>query len=327
LRPHIDLALDWIDRYGDIDGDGFVEYERHGSKGLVQQGWKDSNDSVFHADGTLAETPIALCEVQGYVYAAKMAAARIFGELGDPPRQTALEHEAAELKQRFEQAFWCDELSTYSLALDGHKKPCRVRSSNPGHCLFAGIAEERRAGLVAHTLMSQDLFSGWGVRTVGCHESRYNPLSYHNGSVWPHDNALAAAGMARYGYREFAGRILMGLLDVSSTVDLHRLPELFCGVDRRPGQGPTLYPVACSPQSWSAGAVFLLLQACLGISVEAGDKRLVFDRPYLPDGIPQLRIRGLPVANGRISLFLERNAGTVRVEIDEKPGEIAVLVK
>lgn len=327
LRPHIELALEWIDRYGDVDGDGFVEYAPHGDKGLVQQGWKDSNDSVFHVDGSIAEPPIALCEVQGYVYAAKMAAARIYEAWGDSQRQRGLENEAAELQHRFEEAFWCDDVSTYALALDGHKKPCRVRTSNPGHCLFSGIASPERASLVAHTLISHDFFCGWGIRTVGCHESRYNPLSYHNGSVWPHDNGIIASGMARYGFREFAGRVLMSLLDLSSAVELHRLPELLCGVDRREGQGPTLYPVACSPQSWAAGAVFMLLQACLGITVEAAHRRIVFDRPYLPQGIPQLTIRDLRVADSRISLFLERDSGPVRIQVIEKHGDLAVVVK
>jgi glycogen debranching enzyme len=326
LLPHVDLALQWIDRYGDVDGDGFVEYQRHGNKGLVQQGWKDSNDSVFHADGHIADPPIALCEVQGYVYAAKIAAARIFADLGDPQRQSALENQAAELHDRFEEAFWCDELSTYALALDGEKKPCRVRTSNPGHCLYTGIVDPKRAQLVAHTLVSPDFLSGWGVRTVGCHEARYNPLSYHNGSVWPHDNAIIAAGMARYGRREFAGQILMGLLDLSGAVELNRLPELICGVERRPGQGPTLYPVACSPQAWAAGAVFMLLQACLGTSVDCGQRSLKFDRPYLPDGIRQLSVRELSIGDSVVSLSLERSAGAVRVETTEKRGDLEVEV-
>jgi len=327
LRPHIDLALQWMDRYGDMDGDGFVEYAPHGGKGLVQQGWKDSNDSIFHADGTIAEAPIALCEVQGYVYAAKMACARIYGAWGDIERQRQLESEASELQHRFEQAFWCDDISTYALALDAHKKQCRVRTSNPGHCLFSGIASSKRASLVAHTLVSDDFFSGWGIRTVGCHESRYNPLSYHNGSVWPHDNAIIAAGMARYGFREFAGRVLMSLLDLSGAVELHRLPELFCGVDRRPGQGPTLYPVACSPQAWAAGTVFMLLQACLGVSVDAKNRRIVFNQPFLPLGIPQLSIRDLRIGDTRLSLFLERDSGPVRIQAMEKHGGAVVVVK
>ncbi|HEX8810437.1 MAG TPA: amylo-alpha-1,6-glucosidase, partial [Terracidiphilus sp.] len=325
LWPHIDLALQWIDKFGDVDGDGFVEYARHGSKGLIQQGWKDSHDSIFHADGTLAEPPIALCEVQAYVYAAKRAAARISDILGDKQRATTLEQQASELQNRFEEAFWCEDLSSYALALDGHKKPCRVRASNAGHCLFAEIAHPDKARLVAHTLMSRDFFTGWGIRTVGSEESRYNPLSYHNGSVWPHDNALIASGIARYGFRELAGQVLMSMLDASSAVELHRLPELFCGLDRRPGEGPTLYPVACSPQAWAAAAVFSLLQACLGLSINGSEKRLLLDRPYLPEGIPQLWIKNLQVGQGQIDLFLERHAGVVRTEVLKKQGEIEVI--
>lgn len=327
LWPHIDLALQWIDNFGDVDGDGFVEYARHGSKGLIQQGWKDSHDSIFHADGTLADAPIALCEVQGYVYAAKRAAARISRILGDGQRESVLEAEATELQQKFEEAFWCDDLSTYALALDGHKKACRVRASNAGHCLFTKIASPDKAQLVAHTLLSRDFFTGWGVRTVGSDEARYNPLSYHNGSVWPHDNALIASGVAKYGQRELAGQILMGLLDASSAVDLHRLPELFCGLDRRGGEGPTLYPVACSPQAWAAGAVFLLLEACLGLSINGCKKQVVFDRPYLPEGIPQLWIRNLRIENDRADVLLERQAGAVRIEVLEQQGDIQVVVK
>ena len=327
LWPHIDFALQWIDHYGDVDGDGFVEYARHGSKGLIQQGWKDSHDSIFYANGNLAEAPIALCEVQGYVYAAKRAAARISRILGDVDRANTLENDAAELQIKFEEAFWCDDLSTYALALDGKKKACRVRASNAGHCLFTEIASPEKAQLVAHTLVSADFFTGWGVRTVGSEEVRYNPLSYHNGSVWPHDNAIIASGMAKYGLRELAGTIMMGLLDASSAVDLHRLPELFCGLDRRAGEGPTLYPVACSPQAWAAGSVFMLLQACLGLSMDGSEKRLIFDRPYLPEGIPQLWIKNLRFDHGRVDLFLDRHAGTVRVEVVEKQGDIRVVVK
>lgn len=327
LFPHIESALHWIDEYGDADRDGFVEYARHGNKGLVQQGWKDSNDSVFHADGSIADPPIALCEVQGYVYAAKLAAAKLNRTLGNSSKAELLETQADELKHRFEDAFWCDDLSTYALALDGNKKPCQVRTSNPGHCLFSGIATRRKAQLLAHTLLSPDFFTGWGVRTVGCEESRYNPLSYHNGSVWPHDNAMIASGLARYEFKDLAGRILMGLLDVSSAVDLHRLPELFCGLDRRTGEGPTLYPVACSPQAWSAGAVFMLLQACLGVTLDGHHGKLIFDRPYLPEGIPQLWIRDWRIGSSRVDVFLERHAGTVRFEVLDRQGSIDVVVR
>jgi glycogen debranching enzyme len=326
LWPHIELALNWIDEYGDIDGDGFVEYSRRGRTGLVQQGWKDSNDSVFHADGTLAEAPIALCEVQGYVYAAKQAAAELASMRGDIAKCKQLEAEAADLQKRFEEAFWCPELSTFALALDGEKKPCKVRTSNVGHCLFTGIATQEKGRFVAEQLLTPHSFTGWGVRTVECGQPRYNPLSYHNGSVWPHDNSLIAVGLAKYGCKHLAGRILLGLLDLSNMVELCRLPELICGVERRRGEGPTLYPVACSPQAWAAGAVFLVLQACLGISVNEEHKQIVFDRPYLPDGIPQLWIKNLRVGPDSVDLQLDRQRDTVGVQVLEKHGKFNVFV-
>ncbi|MGH9511802.1 MAG: amylo-alpha-1,6-glucosidase [Terriglobales bacterium] len=325
MWPHVESALQWIDQFGDVDGDGFVEYARHSSNGLIQQGWKDSNDSVFHADGTLAQAPIALCEVQGYVYAAKTAAARLTCALGNQAKCASLSAQAEKLRARFEEAFWCEDLSTYALALDGNKEACRVRASNAGHCLFTGIASTERGQRVAKLLLSNDFCTGWGIRTLAAGEARYNPLSYHNGSVWPHDNAIIAGGEARYGLKEFAGKILMGLLDVSNQVDLHRLPELFCGINRRPGEGPTLYPVACSPQAWAAGAVFLLLQACLGISVEDKNRRLVFNRPFLPEGIPQLWIKRLGCGGSTIDLFLERCGDKAKVEVTRNPAQIEVL--
>ena len=231
------------------------------------------------------------------------------------------------IQSKFEEAFWCEHLSSFALALDGHKKPCRVRASNAGHCLFTEIASPEKAQGVARTLVGRDFYTGWGIRTVGSGEARYNPLSYHNGSVWPHDNALIASGMAKYGLRELAGQILMSLLDASSAVDLHRLPELFCGLNRRPGEGPTLYPVACSPQAWAAAAVFMVLQACLGLSIDGCKKHIVFDQPYLPEGIPQLRIENLRIGRGRTDLLLERNAGTVRIEVLAKHGDMEVVAK
>lgn len=325
LWPHIELALQWINKFGDMDDDGFVEYAQRSSKGLVQQGWKDSSDSVFHADGTLAKAPIALCEVQGYVYAAKLAAARLSKMLGDQDKCNALESEAEKLRVNFEEAFWCDDLSTYAVALDGHKKPCRVRTSNAGHCLYAGIASSDKARLVAETLLGSDSFSGWGVRTVAAGQARYNPLSYHNGSIWPHDSSIVASGLAKYECKDMAGRILLGLLDASRWADLARLPELFCGLDRRRGEGPTLYPVACSPQAWAAGAVFLLVQACLGVSIQGASNRILFDRPHLPEGLPQLWIKGLRTSTGSADVFFERRNDTVRVEVTDRKGEIEVV--
>ncbi len=324
LWPHIEAALDWIDKYGDPDGDGFVEYARHSSGGLVQQGWKDSNDSVFHADGRIAEAPIALCEVQGYVFAAKRAAATLAAAMGNTDRSVELEYQAKSLQARFEEAFWCDEIATYSLALDGHKRQCQVRTSNAGHCLYTRIASPQKARLVAQGLLGADQFSGWGVRTVNCNESRYNPISYHNGSVWPHDNALIASGLSKYGFKDLAARILSGLLDVSVVVDLHRLPELFCGLHRRAGEGPTLYPVACSPQAWAAGAVFMVLESCLGICIDGRRKQIVFENPQLPENVNQLWLKGLDVVGSRVDLFLERHNEGVRVHVLENQGNIAV---
>jgi glycogen debranching enzyme len=326
MWPHVLRALDWIDQYGDVDGDGFVEYARRTPKGLIQQGWKDSSDSVFYSDGILAQPPIALCEVQGYVYAAKVAAAELSSVLGDNARCAQLNSQAETLRANFEAAFWDSNLATYVLALDGKKTPCNVRASNAGHCLFTRIASPDRARLVAQTLLGPDFFSGWGVRTLGTGEVRYNPISYHNGSVWPHDNALIAAGIAHYGFKDMAGKILLGLLDVSSAVDLHRLPELFCGLPRRQSEPPTLYPVACAPQAWSAACVFLLLQACLGITVHGADNTLIFDRPYFPEGIPQLSIRGLRLGTSNADLYLERRGRSVQVRVLDQDGEVDIQV-
>ena len=237
IWPNIERALEWIDRYGDSDGDGFVEYARKAKHGLIHQGWKDSHDAIFHSDGTPAEGAIALCEVQGYVHAAKLAASELAKILSDTTRSQELSKQAGALAHRFEKSFWCDDLSTYAIALDGNKQPCRVRTSNAGHCLFAGIATEEHAQRVATTLTDETSFSGWGIRTVATSEARYNPMSYHNGSLWPHDNALIAAGFARYGLKASAATVLAGLLDASLFFDLHRLPELsavFPGVPVNP---------------------------------------------------------------------------------------------
>ncbi len=325
LWPHVQRALTWIDKFGDVDGDGFVEYARHSSKGLVQQGWKDSNDSIFHSDSKIAEPPIALCEVQGYVYAAKLAAGRLSRVLGDLKGSCELEVQAESLRTQFEEKFWCDDLGTYALALDGRKRPCRVRTSNAGHCLYTGIASPERSRRVAEALMSAESFTGWGIRTVASTESRYNPLSYHNGSIWPHDNSVIANGMAKSGSKKMAGQVLLALLDLSSEVELRRLPELFCGLERRPNEGPTLYPVACSPQAWAAAAPFLILEGCLGISVQADRGRIVFDRPFLPEGVAQLSIRGLRCGKVPVDLLLERRNDSVLVHLENKQEDIEIV--
>lgn len=326
IWPNVERALRWIDTYGDPDGDGFVEYHRRSADGLVQQGWKDSHDSVFHADGTSAEGPIALCEVQGYVYAAKRGAAGLAALLGHADRAAELERQAGELRDRFERAFWCEELDTYALALDGRKRPCRVRTSNPGHCLYTGIASPARAPRVAETLLADRSFSGWGVRTVAEGEARYNPMSYHNGSVWPHDNSLIGAGMDRYRLKEAVLKVFTGLFDASLFVDLRRMPELFCGFVRRAGEGPTLYPVACSPQAWAAGAAFLLLQACLGLRVRAAAGQVCLDFPILPDWLNEVHVRGLRVGDGSVDMRLHRHRTDVGVNVLDRSGRVEVLV-
>ncbi len=327
IWPNIERALEWIDRHGDADGDGFVEYASRAPHGLSNQGWKDSHDAIFHADGSLAEGPIALCEVQGYVYQAKTGAARLAERLGIPGRSAALRAEAEALRVRFERSFWLEERSTYALALDGSKRPCRVRSSNAGHALFSEIASPTRAQRVARGLMSHEGYSGWGIRTVASGEARYNPMSYHNGSVWPHDNAVIALGFSRYGMpRSLVLKIMTGLLDATSFTEVHALPELFCGFRRQPGESPVRYPVACSPQAWSAGAAFMLLQATLGLSVHGARRALRFVRPRLPDGVDELKIRDLRVGDGFVDLDLHRYSHNVGIDVVGRKGDVEVTV-
>jgi glycogen debranching enzyme len=327
IWPQIKLALRWIDEYGDVDGDGFVEYARRSDKGLVQQGWKDSNDSIFYADGRIAEPPIALCEVQGYVYAAKRGIAYLARAKGDAEMAHQLASDADQLRENFQKTFWCPEINCYALALDGKKNPCRVRSSNAGHCLFTGIADPEHAAAIAREFATREFQSGWGIRTLSSKEVRYNPASYHNGSVWPHDNSLIVAGLAAYGYSHQAAELFSNFLDVSMFVDLHRLPELFCGLKRLSGESPTLYPVACSPQSWSAGAVFLLLQSCLGLTVDGIDQHVVLQRPYLPEAVAQVWIKNLKVNGSLIDLFLERSGDTVRVHRLGRQSNVRVTIQ
>lgn len=324
IWPSLLQALEWLECSGDLDGDGFVEYGRRSRDGLVQQGWKDSNDSVFHADGSLAAGPIALCEVQGYAYAARLGMARLAAALQASELAGRLEDEASELRQRFDAAFWCEELGSYALALDGSKQPCRVRSSNAGHCLYTGIALPERAATLRAQLLANDMFSGWGVRTLSNREARYNPMSYHNGSIWPHDNAIIAEGIAAYGYREEALTILAGMFGAAQHVELNRLPELFCGFARRPGQGPTLYPVACSPQAWAAGSVFLLLKAVLGLDVRGLEQRITFRSPTLPEFLDDLWITNLRVGSASVDLRLQRHPGDVGVTVLRKSGTVQV---
>ncbi len=327
LWPSVEQALVWHERHGDVDGDGFIEYARRAADGLVHQGWKDSHDAVHHADGTLADGPIALCEVQGYYHAALRGGAMLAGCLGHDDLARRLDARADDLRDRFDAAFWDDDLGTYALALDGEKRRCRVRTSNAGQCLFTGIARDDRARQVADLLLSPHCFSGWGVRTVDDRERRYNPLSYHNGSIWPHDNALIALGTSRHGLVDHTRAITRAMYDVSTHVDLHRMPELFCGLVRRSDEGPTAYPVACSPQAWSAAAVLMLVEACLGMHIDAPRRRLVFHNPTLPDGVDHLMIRGLRVRDASIDLAVERHRDDVAVLVVRRDGPLAVELR
>ena len=326
LWPHIDAALAWIDRYGDRDGDGFVEYYRESEAGLANQGWKDSHDSIFHADGRLATGPIALCEVQAYVYSAKEGAAAMARMLGDHARADQLADAAQELRRRFESAFWCDDLGTYALALDGAKEPCRVRTSNAGQVLFCGIAAPERAARLAETLMTPEMFSGWGMRTVAADAPRFNPMSYHNGSVWPHDNALIALGLGRYGFKRAAAAIFGGLFDASIHMDLMRFPELFCGFPRRRGTAPTLYPVACLPQAWASATPFALLQACLGITCDHARREICFHNPLLPRFLEEIHIRNLSLEGASADLRLRRSGEGTEVAILAQQGDVSIRI-
>lgn len=325
IWPNVKRAIEWMDNYGDIDGDGFIEYRRRSRTGLANQGWKDSHDSVFHADGSPAEGPIALCEVQAYAYAAKRAAARLAAALNKDAEARRLSTAAERIRDAFEEQFWCEDLSTYALALDGRKRQCRVRSSNAGHCLYAGIASKDRAERVAATLTSEAGMSGWGIRTIACGEPRYNPMSYHNGSIWPHDNSLIAAGFARYGFMEQAGNVLQALFEVSLFVDQHRLPELICGLPKAPGQSPVLYPVACSPQAWAAGAVLLSLQAVLGVDVQAEEQRVLFRSPFLPPFLSWLRISRLGVGDAEVDLSIVRHDMDVSIDVTRRSSAATVV--
>lgn len=327
LWANIKNAIDWMDKFGDLDGDGFVEYQIKSEKGLTNQGWKDSYDAIMYADGELCKAPIALCEVQGYVYAAKKYTAILAHAVGENDYAEKLQSSANALKKNFNEKFWDESLGAYALALDGEKKPCKVLASNAGQCLFTGIAEPRQAKLMAERLTSKEMFSGWGVRTLSKKEVRYNPMSYHNGSVWPHDNALIAYGLAKYGHIEEALKIMNGLFEASRYIDLQRMPELFCGFDHRQNEGPTAYPVACSPQAWAVGVVFLLLQSALQLSINAIDKIVSFNKPQLPEFLNHLTITNLKLGNDYCNFEVYRHHNEVSFHITHKPKDWELVIK
>jgi glycogen debranching enzyme len=327
LWPALEAALAWIDGPGDPDGDGFVEYKRASEQGLANQGWKDSHDAIFHADGRLAEGEIALAEVQAYVYAAKRTMARCARWLGRDAAARKLDAEADRLAVRFEAAFWCPEIETYAPALDGAKQPCRVRTSNAGQVLFTGIATPDRAALVAKGLLRPSFFSGWGIRTVANGEARYNPMSYHNGSVWPHDNALIALGLARYDeHKQAVGILFEALFNAATYMDLRRLPELFCGLKRQRGQGPTLYPVACAPQAWASATPFTLLEASLGLEFDPFKSEIRLCNPRLPTFLDEVTLRNLKLGKSSVDFRVRRHGNTVSLDTPRINGDVRVSI-
>ncbi len=327
LWPAALAALEWIDRSGDADGDGFVEYSRRSERGLRNQGWKDSADAIRWADGRLAEGPIALVEVQGYVYQARLGMARLARRRGDPTLAERLERAAEELRGRFEEAFWLEGPGTYAVALDGQKRAVDAVTSNAGHALWTGIASPEHAASVAESLMSPDMFSGWGIRTLSAAMAGYNPISYHIGSIWPHDNAICATGLWRYGFSEEASRIAATLLDATQYFRDARLPELFCGFDRTSSLYPVPYPVACSPQAWASGSTFQLVEAMLGLAPDAASHELQLRDPLLPAWLPDLRLENLVVGDAVVDLLVRRSNGSTGVEVLRRSGDIDVVVR
>ena len=324
LRPHLDLALRWI--LGPGQDEGYLTYTRRSPVGLGNQGWKDSHDAIMHASGELASAPIALVEAQGYKYAALLGGAEIAETLdrGDGVR---LRDTARRLRERFEADFWQESEGFYALALDGMGRPCRVISSNPAHGLWTGIVDERRAEAVATRLLSSEMFSGWGLRTLSTRERLYNPMSYHNGSVWPHDTAIAAAGLRRYGRTEAFLSLAGALFDAALEWEGARMPELFCGFTRSPGLGPTRYPVACSPQAWAAGVPFHLLGAMLGLFPDARENRLSLIHPVLPPWLDRVEIRDLRLGSSSLDFVVSRGSQTAAVELLSRRGDAELIVR
>ena len=327
LWPALERALAWIDGPADVDGDGFIEYARGMTTGLANQGWKDSHDAVFHADGAFARGPIALVEVQGYVYAAKRGAAACARRLGKSARAAELDRQAESLRQRFDRSFWCERIGSYALALDGAKAACEVRTSNAGHALFTGIARPQRAAEIAARLLRFPYYSGWGIRTVAHGEARYNPMSYHNGSIWPHDNALIAQGLARYGYGARIETIFDAIVRAAAHMHDRRIPELYCGFPRRPGRGPTLYPAACSPQAWAAGAPLSLLASLLGLTFDPTERVVRLINPVVPALAGSVTIRNLALGGATVDFVIGSRKGQPTLEVLRASANLRLLLE
>ena len=312
ILPHLQTALDWIDKYGDVDHDGYVEYNPQSKRWAVNQGWKDSRDSSVHRDGSLAIPPIALVEVQGYVYQAKKGMAEIFSYLGEKDTAGKLEKEAQELKVKFNRDFWMGDRKYFAFGLDYQKKQIASITSNPGNCLYSGIIEEDKAEAVAKKLFSDELFSGWGIRTMGRKEIGYDPMSYHNGSVWPHDNSIIIAGLIRYNYWIKAIKIIDGFVKAAQYFKDNRLPELFCGFSLKEVKSLVKYPFACSPQAWSSGSIYLIIQSLLGIEADAINDKIHLN-PILPEGINKVEVKNLKIGNNKINLVVIKENNCIKL--------------
>jgi glycogen debranching enzyme len=321
--PALQAAAAWIERAADRHPLGFVAYARGADSGLSNQGWKDSHDSVFHADGRFPDGPIALVEVQGYVYAAYRAMAMLTQRRGDAEAAAHWNRRAEAICAAVEEHFWMEEEGFYGIALDGHGELCRVRASNPGHLLFVGLPQPERARRVIDQMLGGGFFTGWGIRTLATGEPRFNPMSYHNGSVWPHDTALTTLGLARYGERDGAARLTSALFETAVQFEM-RLPELFCGFPRNAGEPPVAYPVACLPQAWAAGSVFMMLQACLGLAVRGEIGEVEVRNPILPIGIDHILIERLKVGEETIDLTFERQANRIAVHSNSRGPRLRV---
>lgn len=324
LWPALLAATDWIERVCDANPLGLLDYERAESSGLSNQGWKDSDDSVFHADGRFPHGPISLIEVQGYAFAAFVAMAGLARRRGDEALAAHWSVRAEKLRSTVEERFWMPDREYYGIALDGAGELCRVRASNPGHLLYVGLVSDARAARATSHLLAPEFNSGWGVRTLAQGEAHYNPMSYHNGSVWPHDSALCAAGIARYGDRASAVRLLRGAFEAAVHFDM-RLPELFCGFRRAHGSPPIAYPVACLPQAWAAGSPFMLLQACLGVDIDGWRGEINVNRPQLPRGIDEVRLHEVEIGDGQVDLVFRRVRGRVGVFTESRRGSVVSL--
>jgi len=325
LWPSLLAATAWIEAVAARSPDGFVAYQRAAGTGLSNQGWKDSHDSVFHADGRIPTGPIALVEVQGYVFAALQGMAELACQRGEEELAAGWSERAETLRAAVEARFWMEEAGCYCIAIDGNGDQCAVRASNAGHLLFVGLPGPERAARVAEQLLSGHFYSGWGIRTLADDELLFNPMSYHNGSIWPHDTAICGAGLARYGGRDPVVRLTSSMFEAAVQFQM-RLPELFCGFVRSPGEAPVAYPVACLPQAWSAGAPFMLLQACLGIRVDGWAGEIIVDRPRLPIGIDSLTVRRLSVGKVAADVHFRRVGDRVACYVDRQHEGLVPLI-